>query len=66
MVAQRGYYAPVRQTEGREWISPNELASLLGIAQNLAFETERKCGEGWAKANPVVRIARVEIVEIAD
>lgn len=65
-IVQPGYFAPIRESEGKQWVSSSELSANLIGAQVLADQTERHCGADWAKLNPVKRIVRVAIVEIVE
>ena len=54
-------YCAVRLTEGREWLEVCTASSLIGISRSLAQKSDTEAGPGWAKCNPVVRFARVEM-----
>lgn len=49
---------------GGEWISYSEASCVPDVAQELADATDKKM-PGWARNNPVQRIAHVEIREIS-
>lgn len=56
-------FAPIRTTEGREWIDTGSSQLLRELAADAARKTDREIPQ-WADANPVVRIARCEIREV--
>ncbi len=56
-------YAPVRRTDGKEWISTGEVAPLPEMARAAAAESDRKCGASWVRANPVVRFVVLSVSE---
>lgn len=49
--------------DGHEWLDSTTLASSRATAEWLAWETDVHTGPSWAAANPVVRYARVKLVE---
>lgn len=56
-------WGAVRKAE-REYILADELGASVDHVRQLCAATEGQCGQGWALANPVVRIVRVEIREV--
>lgn len=55
-------YAPIRKTEGREWILSDEIHALPELARGAASKLDGEI-PGWARVNPVVRVVRVLIIE---
>lgn len=60
------FWAPVRLTEGEEWIDTSCMSSLASDAGVRAAQTNKDCGDSWAKANPVSRFARVKTMEVPE
>lgn len=56
------YHIAVRKTDGREWFDSSTIDLLRDEARRKASQTDKKI-PGWAKHNPVVRVARVSILE---
>lgn len=56
-------WAPIRENDSGEWIDYLSISTSL---EQVKFNSRRANEDmsGWARANPVVRIARVEIREI--
>jgi len=60
-------YAIIRLTEGREWIDTATITQ-AGIRDcfRKALDVEQACGPGWAKANPRLRMAKVDMVALPE
>jgi len=56
------FYVAVRKTEGREWIDASTLSAARDGAAMRCAEVDRVIHD-WSKANPVVRIVAVRLVE---
>ena len=53
------YYAAVRHSDGHDWIQTSSISGSADMARSNAEESDLKNGPGWAKANPIVGVARV-------
>lgn len=62
---EQGYFCAVRCTDGREWLDISTISLLAEEAERKAKETDTKLPQ-WARYNPVVRFAIVEIREIKE
>ncbi len=65
MLTSTHYYIAVRKTEGKVWFDIQTL-NVLGTFETakLADAIDKKLGIcNWAKVNPVVRYARVDMAE---
>ena len=60
------YWAAIRRIryDGHEFFDLGTLSSDREYCEELAVRSDRKTGESWAAANPVVRFSRVEIKEV--
>ena len=57
------FYLAVRACEGREWFDTLSLSTIEEISRDKTRENALIIPQ-WDKANPVVRIAKVTIVEV--
>ena len=57
-----GYYAVIRNADGHNYLQISSLSGSADMARANALETNRTAGEGWARANPIVGLARVNII----
>lgn len=65
MVHFAHWFAAVRKAEDREWVDISTV-NVIGSAHAmmLAAEGNKKSGQSWAKANPIVRLIRLECQEV--
>lgn len=66
VVKQKGYYAAVRKTEGKEWIDPHTINADAHSSEKDAAVLNRNIGPEWTKENPIQRIVPVVICEVED
>ena len=57
------YIVAMRETEGKEWPDTRTISGNLAVSKEYAEQEDKGCGPHWAKDNPVVRFATVEIQE---
>lgn len=55
-------YVVVRKTDGREWIDIATLNFFPAFARKNAEQFDAKHAS-WAKENPIVRVAKVSLIE---
>lgn len=56
------YCVPIRKNEDGEFFLLSELSAVDNTTFWISAETDRKAGEEWAKANPVVRYQNIKLV----
>ncbi len=59
------FYFAVRKTEGKEWLDPNAWGYEPQTCRDYTDKLDKQM-PGWAKNNPVERIALFEIVEVTE
>ena len=65
MIKPQKYFAAIRRDdEGKEWIDLNTISGFPKISGINAQQIDKECGPHWAKGNPVVRYAQIEIREV--
>ena len=64
MIGPTRYIAAIRKFEEKEWLDILTISSSLSVSQHYSDEVSKNCGPQWTKANPVIRIATIEIREI--
>jgi hypothetical protein len=64
-IAQTGYYAVIRHTEGKNWIDVGTLAASAEEAKASAEATDKKLPD-WAKVNRILSVRKVKIITLPD
>ena len=65
MIKPQKYFAAIRKNcKGKEWIDTDTISGILEISEIHAQQIDKECGTPWAKANPVIRYAQIEIREV--
>ncbi len=65
MFESKGYWIAIRQTAHGEYADPETMDICKGIIPGKIKREEQLCPR-WSAANPVIRIVRVEIKEMAE
>jgi hypothetical protein len=65
-VVQNGYWAAIRETDGRRWIDMSTISNGYPEVQEKIREVNAGCGEAWAKVNPAKWIGPIVISTVGE